>query len=205
MKGKLVVFEGIDGAGTETQSKMLLGHLREKNIPAERIFYPDYNGESGKLIRQFLEREKDLSAEMQFVLFAGDMVKDKEKINSWLSDGKIVICDRYFNSTIAYQGLRGFPQEKALRFSEDFGIPKPDVVIFLKISAEESKKRKFSEKGSLDRHEEDMVFLENVNRRYEKMAMDNVFGQSFIIDGEKPKEEVFGEVLSVLKSTGTIS
>ena len=61
MKGKLVVFEGIDGAGTETQSKLLLSHLKKDGVPAERIFYPDYDGELGKLIQQFLHKKRELS------------------------------------------------------------------------------------------------------------------------------------------------
>lgn len=200
MKGKLIVFEGIDGAGTETQSKLLLSHLKKEGVPAERIFYPDYEGELGKLIQQFLHKKRELSPEMQFVLYAGDMVKDKEKIKDWLDEGKTVVADRYFNSTIVYQGLRGFKLEKALRFAEDFGIPKPDVVILLQISPEESAKRKMGENGKLDRHEEDIRFLESVNHSYEKMALDNVFGKWFIVDGERPKEEVFSEVFNVMKN-----
>ena len=152
MKGKLIVFEGIDGAGTETQSKLLLSHLKKNGVPAVRIFYPDYEGELGKLIKQFLHKKRELSPEMQFVLYAGDMVKDNEKIRAWLDEGKTVIADRYFNSTIVYQGLTGFDLKKALSFAEDFGIPKPDVVILLQISPEESAKRKMGENGKLDRN-----------------------------------------------------
>jgi dTMP kinase len=199
MKGKLIVFEGIDGAGTETQSKLLLAHLKKKGVPAVRIFYPDYNGELGRLIRQFLHRKRELSAEMQFVMYAGDMVKDREKIRAWLGEGKMVIADRYFSSTIVYQGLRGFGLKKALRFAEDFGIPKPDVVILLQISPRESARRKLGENGKLDRHEEDIMFLERVKRSYREMALDNVFGKWFIVDGERPKTAVFREVLNVLK------
>ena len=199
MPGKLIVFEGIDGAGTETQSKMLLSHFKSGKVPAERICYPDYSSEIGKLIKQFLQKKMELSPEMQFVLYAGDMVKDKERIRAWLGQGKTVIADRYFNSTIAYQGVRGFDFKKALRFADDFGIPRPDVVIFLKISPEESARRKLGENGRLDRHEEDIRFLERVNQSYYKMAMDNVFGRWFIIDGGQSKEKVFREVLNVLK------
>jgi dTMP kinase len=200
MKGKLVVFEGVDGAGTETQSKLLLEHLAGKGVPAERIFYPDYGGPLGKLIRGFLDRKQELSPEMQFLLYAGDMVKDKEKIRAWLDEGKVVVADRYFNSTIVYQGLRGFPLKGALGFAKDFGIPEPDVVIFLRISPEESARRKIEENGRLDRHEEDRLFLDRVNGKYREMATENVFGRWFVIDGEKPREEVFREVLSVMKN-----
>lgn len=199
MKGRLIVFEGIDGAGTETQSKILLKRLSTKGISAERIEYPDYKGDFGKLIRLFLDKKQELSAEMQFVLYAGDMVKDKEKINSWLNEGRTVICDRYFNSTIVYQGMRGFKLDKALKFAGDFGIPKPDIVFLLKITPEESTRRKMDEKGKLDRNEEDIAFLERVNHSYDEMAKDNVFGRWFIIDGGKPKEEIAKDVMNVLE------
>jgi dTMP kinase len=204
MRGKLVVFEGIDGAGTETQSKMLLAYLKTQMIPAERICYPDYGGVLGKLIAQFLEKKRSLSTEMQFLLYAGDMVKDKEKIEGWLNEGKVVVCDRYFNSTMAYQGVRGFYLKKALRFAEDFGIPRPDAVIFLRISPEESARRKMGEHGRLDRNEEDSALLEKVNRCYYDMAGENAFGRWFIVDGERPREDVFMEIRSVLKNSGTI-
>ena len=85
MKGRLIVFEGIDGSGTETQSKLLLEKLGTSSV---RIEYPDYEGDLGKLIRLFLDKKHELSPEMQFVLYAGDMVKDREKINGWLNEGK---------------------------------------------------------------------------------------------------------------------
>jgi len=193
----LIVFEGIDGSGTETQSRMLLERLGTD--AAVRVEYPDYEGDLGRLIRLFLDRKKELSTEMQFLLYAGDMVKDKERISGWLSAGKTVICDRYFNSTIVYQGIRGLGQEKALRFAEDFGIPRPDVVFFLDITPEESMKRKMGEHGKLDRNEADSAFLGRVNASYHRMARDNVFGQWFVIDGTASKGDVHRQVASVLE------
>ncbi len=200
MKGRLIVFEGIDGSGTETQSKMLLDAFKSKKADSVRVEYPDYEGDLGKLIRQFLDKKQELSAEMQFLLYAGDMVKDKDKIGAWLRAGKTVICDRYFNSTLVYQGIRGFSQEKALKFAEDFWIPKPDIVFFLKISEDESLRRKMDEHGKLDRNEADKAFLAKVNSSYEKMSVDNVFGKWFVIDGSKSRNEIHKEVLNVLET-----
>lgn len=198
-RGKLVVFEGIDGSGTETQSKELLKHLEEEGVPCVRIFYPDYEGAFGKMIHDFLHKNNDLSTELQFVIYAGDMVKDKERIDNWLNEGKIVVADRYYNSTIAYQGVRGFSRDKAVTFARDFKIPVPDIVIYLKISSGESRKRKMSEHGKLDRNEEDNAFLDKVNDSYQKLAGDNIFGKWFIIDGEKSRKEIFSGVLKILE------
>ena len=198
MKGKLVVFEGIDGSGTETQSKMLLSALKKQGVHAERLEYPDYAGDLGGTIRRFLEKKTELSAQAQFLLYALDMVKDREKIDRMLSGGKTVICDRYFPSTIAYQGIRGFPEGKALRFAEDFGLPKPDIVFLLSITPEESMRRKMGEHGKLDRNEADKPLLSAVSASYGRMAGDNVFGRWFVIDGSRKKDEVHAEVLNVL-------
>jgi dTMP kinase len=196
--GKLVVFEGIDGAGTEEQSKRLLEFLKNQGKSAERIYYPDYGGPVGNLIHEYLHKKFELSLDMQFLLYAGDMVKDREKIAKLLQEGKTVIADRYFTSTIAYQGLGGFPIEKALEFAGIFQIPKPDIIIYLKVSPETSIKRKFKEKNSLDRNEENKEFLGQVGKFYDDLIEKQIFGKWIVINGEKPKEEVFGDVRKVL-------
>lgn len=205
MKGKLVVFEGIDGSGTETQSKMLLLALKSQGLRAERLEYPDYAGDLGPTIQRFLDKKTELSAQAQFLLYALDMVKDKEKIEDLLSEGKIVVCDRYFTSTIAYQGIRGFSQEKAARFAQDFGLPKPDIVFFLSVTPEESMRRKMGEHGKLDRNEEDKPLLSAVSAAYERMAKDNVFGRWFVIDGAKSREEIHAQARNVLGKTGILT
>jgi len=198
VKGKLVVIEGIDGAGGETQSKLLLECLRSRKIPCERIYYPDYGNPFGDLIHQYLHKKYDFSVDTQFLLYALDMVKDGEKILGWLAQGKIVIADRYFTSTIAYQGLR-FPIENALKFAEIFRLPKPDVILYLKVSPETSIKRKKGEKKNLDRNEADRAFLEKVSVSYENLVKNQVWGSWFVIDGEKSIEDVFSQIKKVLR------
>ncbi len=196
--GRIVVIDGIDGAGGETQSKLLLKFLKDKGIPAVKLTYPDYSGPIGRLLHEYLHKKFELSPEMQFLLYSADYVKDQEKIKKLLKEGKTVICDRYFTSTLAYQGLRGFPLEKALKFARMFGIRKPDIVIFLRISPETSIKRKYREKKSLDRNESDKAFLGRVSRFYEGLIEKQVFGKWVALDGEKSIEKVFEEIRKVL-------
>lgn len=194
MRGRLIVIESIDGGGTETQSKLLMDYLKSKNTPAERIYYPDYDQPLGKLIHEYLHRKFDFPPDVQAILYAADMIKDKDRIKKWLEEGRIVIADRYVTSTIAYQGFRGFPVEKILKLAEMFDIPKPDIIIYLKVSAETSMKRKLKEKQDLDRNESDRKLMENLGLFYERLAKDNVFSRWVVIDGEKSREEVFEEV-----------
>ncbi|PJB99648.1 MAG: dTMP kinase, partial [Candidatus Nealsonbacteria bacterium CG_4_9_14_0_8_um_filter_35_12] len=147
--GKLIVFEGIDGAGCETQVKLLFDYLKRQGKSVERLYYPDYEGPIGKLIHQYLHKQYEFSVDIQFLLYFTDFIKDREKINQWIGEGKIVICDRYFSSTLAYQGLRGFSIKKALELARRFKLPKPDLIIYLKVSPEVSMSRKYKEKKDL--------------------------------------------------------
>ena len=200
MPGKIVVLDGIDGAGTEVQSKRLLQHLRSKGIPCERIRYPNYDNPTGRLIHEYLHSDQKLTSEIQLVLFGSDMLLDKERINSMVKDGKIVILDRYFTSTLAYQTLDGLKESTCLKFAKMFDFPKPDYVIYLKITPETSMKRKQMEKGAqVDRNERDIELQKMLIKRYESLSNDNVFGKWFTVDGEKTVEQVFEKVRKVLR------
>jgi len=197
--GRLLAIEGIDGAGGETQSNLLMKFLKERGIPAVKLTYPDYSGPIGRLLHEYLHKEFELSTELQFLLYSADYVKDQEKIPRLLEEGNTVICDRYFTSAIAYQGLRGFPLEKALKFAEMFGIRKPDLAIFLDVTPGTSLERKFKEKNSLDRNESDREFLEKVSKFYKALIEKQVFCKWAVLDGEKSIEEVSEEIRKLLE------
>jgi dTMP kinase len=200
MKGKLIVFEGIDGAGGEEQSKKLLEYLKEKGIPTEKLSYPDYDEPVGNLIHEFLHKKYDFSEEVLFLLHAADRIKDKEKINRFLNEGRIVICDRYYTSIFGYQCSHGIPLENALKIAEMFEVPKPDIVMYLKISPETSLKRKYGEKGgNLDRNEADKEKQQRLSDYYDKLVREQVWSSWYVIDGELSIEEVFGQVRKVLQ------
>ncbi|MBI4176433.1 MAG: dTMP kinase [Candidatus Aenigmarchaeota archaeon] len=196
MDGKLIVIEGIDGAGKETQSRLLYNHLKARKAPVALFTYPDYKNDIGKLIHGYLHSKNDLSPEMQFLLYAADMVKDREKISGLLRSGTIVIADRYFTSTMAYQGL---PIESSLKFAEIFSLPKPDMIIYLKISPDTSVRRKLKQKGRLDRHEADKEFLGNILGLFSRLIEKQSFGRWTIVNGEQPVSSVFREIRTILK------
>src|SRR3989339_540099 len=100
------VLEGIDGAGCGAQRKNIEKIFTEQGINIHTMKYPYYENSFGELLRKFLKEGLKLSVEMQFLLFAGQMVAEKEKIQQ-LRQGKIVLCDRYFAGTIIYQGIYG--------------------------------------------------------------------------------------------------
>lgn len=197
--GKLIVIEGIDGAGGETQSNLLVKFLKERGVSVEKLTYPDYSGSIGNLIHHFLHKKYEFSPESQFLLYFLDFLKDKEKIKKWLKEGKIIITDRYFTSTLAYQCQKGISLKEALKIAQIFDLPKPDLIIYLEISPKTSIKRKIKEKNNLDRHEVDKKFLAKVAKFYRKLNKEQIFGKWIKINGEKPIKEVFSQIKEIFK------
>jgi dTMP kinase len=199
-KGKFIVIEGIDGCGGETQTNFLSDFLSQKGYNVKLKSYPEYEGPIGQVIHNFLHKKYDFPINTETLMYFADFTKDAEEMHKYLENG-IIIADRYFTSTIVYQCLKGFPLDKMLALSEMFNLPKPDLCIYVKISAETSFNRKSKEKGgdfNLDRHEENKKFLKIVAEGYEKIAQDNIFCDWAVIDGEKPIEEVSKEILEVI-------
>jgi dTMP kinase len=200
MKGKLIVIEGIDGAGCGTQTELLKERLNEKlSQPVLHIRYPNYNNPMGVTIHKFLHEELQLSPDMQFFIYSLDMLKDMREIKKALEEGRIVLADRYFTSTLAYQCSQGFPIDKALKFADLFDFVKPDLVIYLKVSAETAMKRKIKEKSDLDMFEKDLELKKRVSKKYEELASKNIFGKWAIVDAEKSIDEVASEIEEIVK------
>ena len=198
--GKFIVFEGIEGAGGETQSKLLFDFWGEQGRRVKRLSYPDNKGPIGELIHKFLYREYDFSPEIQFLLYLSDFLKDKQKIEEWKKEGEIIVSDRYFTSTLAYQCVQGISLSEALNIARIFELPKPDLIIYLKISPETGIQRKIKEKTNLDRHESNKQFIEKVANFYEKLIKNQIYTNWVVIDGEKPIKAVFEDVKLQLKS-----
>lgn len=197
--GKFIVFEGIEGAGGETQSKLLFDFFSKEGKQVKRLSYPDDKGPIGELIYKFLHRKYDFSPQIQFLLYFSDFLKDKEKIEKWQKEGKIIISDRYFTSTLCYQCSQGFPLSNALNIAQIFEIPKPDLILYLKISPSTGIQRKLKEKMDLDRNESNKQFIEKIANFYEKLAKNQIFSKWVVINGEKSIEEVFEDIKSQLK------
>jgi dTMP kinase len=193
-----LVFEGIDGAGTETQSKLLLKELKKRRIKAVRLSYPDKKNIIGKVIYKYLDSKHNFDLNVQFLLYLSDFIKDQLYIKDCLKNKIVVIADRYFTSTLAYQVAKGFSLQKAIEISKIFNLISPDITFFLKITPEISMERKKKEKGSLDLHERDLNLLSETLSCYDYLCKNNIFSKWRVIDGNKPVEEVFKEVKSIL-------
>lgn len=198
--GFFAVLEGLDGSGGETQTKHLVQYLENKGKDILVLEYPNPDSPMGKLIYDYLNRKQDFSADVQMSLYATDMALDRGKIQETLENGGIVIANRYFLSTLAYQcGAKGVPLDIALDFASILSLPKPDLVIYLDITPGTSIQRKKGENGKLDRHEENRVFLEKVRGSYKELAKDDVFAGKWItLNGEKSITEVSYDIQDIV-------
>ena len=137
----LIVFEGIDGTGKSTQCRLLAELLTEKGITNICLAEPT-RGKWGMKIRQLLtEGRNGISAEEELEWFINDRKEDVElNINPALRSGKVVLMDRYYFSTAAYQGALGFDPQEIKQENEKFA-PQPDRVLIFHNSPKRSLER----------------------------------------------------------------
>lgn len=140
-KGVLIVIEGIDGSGKSTQAGRLLNFLSDGGYKAVGLTEPT-GGRWGRKIREMAGRgEREAAPEEEYRLFAKDRAENvEENIKPALKEKKIVILDRYYFSTMAYQGARGLDPKNILEESREFA-PEPDLVLLIDIPVEECLKR----------------------------------------------------------------
>lgn len=195
-RGILINFEGIDGCGKKTQSKLLEKELRGKRCRVAAYSYPNYGSDYGKIIRAFLDGKISLSIDEQFLLYLLDMIKDKERVKQELKKGYIVIMDRYFLSAIAYQCANHFDYEIAKKMIKLMGLPKPSVVFYLEIPVDVALSRKRKQKGIGDRFEEDILYLKKVKKFYERLIGENFCSTHWIkLDGTNKRELIQDKIL----------
>ncbi len=189
---KLFVIEGLDGAGKSTQIKLLKEFFTNKSFNCEYYHFPRTDAPYfGELIARFLRGEfgtiDKVDPYLVAMLYAGDRKDAADQIREWLESGTIVLLDRYTYSNIAYQCAK-LPEEKqqddlmkwifSLEF-QHFGIPKPDLNIFLDVpfkftqqslTASRSGYDRSYLNGSRDIHEESLTFQQMVREVYLRVA-----------------------------------
>ncbi len=145
----LIVIEGVDGSGKQTQTELLLKKLKDLGKKAVKLTFPNYEGETSALVKMYLggkfgDNPNDINPYAASVFYAAD------RIGSFLSDWKndyqsdsVILCDRYTTSNAVHQSckLDGAERDEYLDWLFDFeynliGLPKPDLVIFLNMPPE---------------------------------------------------------------------
>ncbi len=183
-RGLLIVFEGIDGTGKSTQISLLEAFLRKHGYQVIATREPT-TGYFGKRIRELYRDRRNVSLEEELELFISDRREHVETlIAPSLKNGRIILCDRYFLSTAAYQGAAGLDPEMIIernRFAPD-----PDLAFILEIDAEKSVKRITLSRGDQLNDFEQLESLKNVDKIFKRLH----FPYIRRIDGSQSIEQV---------------
>jgi len=191
-KGIFIVFEGIDGSGKSSCMDSVASALKNKDVikTAEPT-----DGEIGMLVRS----SADITAEAEALLFVADRAQHTHIIKKWIDDGKIVLCDRYYASTLAYQtaSLDGDRADTEwLRTLNDMIITEPDITFLFDIDPEISISRVES-RGSKSKFERP-EYLKEVRENYLKIAKERGFT---VIDASESKEKVLDDVMEHIEKS----
>jgi len=174
MSGLFITFEGMDGAGKTTQAKMLESYLSQKGYDAMYVREPGGVSISEKIRNIIIDKDNNkMSAVTEALLYAAARAQlVKEVIEPNLKDGKIIISDRFIDSSIVYQGYgRGLGEDMIENINKyaAYNIT-PDITFFIKISVNESIKR-LKNNAELDRIEsESMYFHKMVYTGYARLS-----------------------------------
>jgi dTMP kinase len=192
-KGLLIVFEGVDGSGKSTQVELLAKKLSRKGLEVVTLREPT-RGKWGEKIREVSKSQDSIIPIEELELFVRDRKENVRKnINPALNAGRIVILDRYYYSTLAYQGARGISLEK-IRKQHKIFAPRPDIVFILDVPVGLGLRR-IKDRPIIYRLFEDKNYLRKVREIF--LHLDDP--ECVILDGRLPAEEIGQKVWKILK------
>lgn len=192
---KFIVLEGLDGSGQTTQVKLIKEYLEEKGTQVVATKEPTPEAPIGTLIREILQKKHSVDPCTLQLLFCADRSEHiKNVINPSLKQGKCVVSDRYFFSTIAYGSL-DCDTDWLINLNAQF--PKPDLVIFIDTSPTTCLERIDTNREGRDFFEEEDK-LTKIREIYDEVF--KKFPEIKIVDGEKNIEEVFEQIKTHIDS-----
>ncbi|MDI6778320.1 MAG: hypothetical protein QMD77_03950 [Patescibacteria group bacterium] len=190
-KGLFVVIDGIDGSGKTTQLNLLVKKLKKEGSKIEKLDFPQYGKKSAALVEEYLNGKYGTAGEVgpyrASVFYACDRYAASFRIKKWLSEGKVVISNRYVAASMGHQGgkiknpeaRKGFFKWLYNLEYDIFSIPKPDINIILHVEAataqklvasKKGHKREYIKKGKRDMHEKDLEHLWDAEKSFLEIA-----------------------------------
>ena len=195
MSGAFIVFEGVDGAGKSTVCARVRDVLESRGIPVVLTAEPTHEG-IGAFIRSGAAGE--ISQRTEALLFVADRNDHTETMEGWKSEGKVVLCDRYFASTVAYQSAKldgdSTDRDWLIGINEQF-IQRPDATVLLDIDPDVGLGRVDSRGEEVSKFER-KDFLAQVRNNYLRLADDYGFET---VDASRDADSVFADVMEIIE------
>ncbi|MDD1776056.1 MAG: dTMP kinase [Candidatus Methanomethylicus sp.] len=185
-RGVFIALEGVDGAGSSTQTKMLVDMLVDRGFDAVATKEPNPDGFIEPVIRRFLSGSSETPA-LDALLFAADRIDHVEHfIKPWLIAKKVVVSDRYIESSIAYQTSQGLSESWVISINR--GAIKPDATLIMDIDPVISLRRKTTSPERYEREE----FLGKVRSKFLERASKKGYD---VIDASLPIDSVHANIV----------
>jgi dTMP kinase len=194
MRGRFIVIEGMDGAGTTTQTRLLRSHFEKMGRRVHATSEPTSQA-VGRVIRTLLSghvESKHLMATLALLFAADRLIHFDDEIGPKLVDGVDVICDRYVLSSLVYQGL-DLPSQWVASLNQF--APAPDLTIILDTPADVALSRRESRGGEQEIFEKAQL-QENIRRRYLKLSEQPSMA---LVDGQGELETVSHRILDLVR------
>lgn len=201
--GKFITFEGCDGCGKSTQLRLFSEYLEKTGTPYIFTREPG-GGKISEAIREILLSGKntEMTDECEALLYAAARAQHlRDRVQPALASGKLVVCDRYVDSSLAYQAYARGLGEDFVRKINAYALEKyrPDVTVFIDLTPEEAFLRKHGADENDRLEQAGMQFHKRVYEGYKKIAEQEP-DRVVCVDGRQSVEEVFAAVLAELRA-----
>ena len=190
MRGKMIVVEGTDCSGKETQTSLLVQRLKKAGRKIERFSFPAYDTPTGKIVggpylgKQYIcdgyfpEGAANVDPKVAALYYAADRKYNIPKILELLDNGYDVILDRYVESNMGHQGGKIFDKEERLKLYKDLEyleyefleLPRPDLIIFLYVPYKKVAELRAGREEPADQHEASPLHIRNAEHAYLELA-----------------------------------
>ena len=207
MRGKFITFEGCDGCGKSTQLRLLSEYLAKEGV-AHIFTREPGGGKISEAIREILLNGKnsEMTDECEALLYAAARMQHlSDRVEPALAKGKLVICDRYVDSSLAYQAYaRGLGKEFIAQINgAALKNYRPDLTIFIDLTPEAAFKRKHGADENDRLEQAGMEFHKRVYAGYVAIAEEEP-ERVVRVDGNKTPAEIFADVLTAMKEKGCL-
>ena len=218
MRGKLIVFEGTDGSGKATQTKLLCAALQKEGIHFQEIDFPRYGKPSAAMVQEYLsgnlgKKPGDVNAYAASMFYAMDRFASyKQDWGSFYEQGGLIVADRYTTSNAVHQASKLPDEERNIYLNWLFdteyrllGLPEPDLVIYLdmptEITEKMMRKREKATGTHADIHEQDEAYLQRCRANAKEVV--KTCGWTIIScaknDAPRSPEDIHQEVMEIVK------